>query len=46
MKFVKQVYKKTGAAKAKVYSMYAREIYEAVKKGGPEPTSNITLRRY
>jgi YebC/PmpR family DNA-binding regulatory protein len=36
---------KTGAAKAKIYSMYAREIYEAVKKGGSEPSSNITLRR-
>ncbi len=36
---------KTGAAKAKIYSMYAREIYEAVKKSGPEPTANITLRR-
>jgi YebC/PmpR family DNA-binding regulatory protein len=36
---------KTGAAKAKIYSMYAREIYEAVKKSGPEPTANVTLRR-
>ena len=31
---------KTGAAKAKLYSMYAREIYQAAKNGGVEPASN------
>lgn len=36
---------KTGAVKAKLYSMYAKEIYEAVKKSGSEPAANITLRR-
>ena len=36
---------KTGAAKAKVYSSYAKEIYQAAKNGGTEVTSNATLRR-
>ena len=27
---------KTGAAKAKLYSMYAREIYQVAKNGGTE----------
>lgn len=36
---------KTGAARGKVYSMYAKEIYEAAKNGGTEITSNATLRR-
>lgn len=36
---------KTGAAKAKLYSMYAREIYEAAKKGGTDPVSNASLKR-
>ena len=36
---------KTGAAKAKLYSMYAREIYQAAKTGGTETESNITLKR-
>ena len=36
---------KTGAAKAKVYSMYAREIYQAAKTGGVEPVSNPSLKR-
>lgn len=36
---------KTGAAKAKLYSMYAREIYQAAKNGGVELESNITLKR-
>jgi len=36
---------KTGAAKAKVYSMYAREIYQAAKIGGTSPDGNLTLRR-
>ncbi len=36
---------KTGAAKAKLYSMYAREIYQAAKSGGIEATSNAVLKR-
>lgn len=36
---------KTGAAKAKLYSMYAREIYQAAKNGGVEEASNAILKR-
>ncbi len=36
---------KTGAAKAKLYSMYAREIYQAAKNGGTEPEGNPSLKR-
>ncbi len=36
---------KTGAAKGKVYSMYAKEIYLAAKNGGTEIESNATLKR-
>ncbi len=36
---------KTGAAKAKLYSMYAKEIYSAVKKGGSDPNNNHNLKR-
>ena len=36
---------KTGAARGKVYSLYAKEIYQAAKNGGTEVTSNATLRR-
>lgn len=36
---------KTGAAKAKLYSMYAREIYDVAKKGGTDPASNVSLKR-
>ena len=36
---------KTGAAKAKLYSTYAKEIYIAAKKGTPELESNINLKR-
>ncbi len=35
---------KTGAAKSKLYSMYAREIYQAAKTGGPELESNAVLK--
>jgi len=35
---------KTGAAKAKLYSMYAREIYQAAKNGGTSPDSNHELK--
>lgn len=36
---------KTGAAKGKVYSMYAKEIYLAAKQGGTELESNASLKR-
>ncbi|MBR2833131.1 MAG: YebC/PmpR family DNA-binding transcriptional regulator [Bacilli bacterium] len=36
---------KTGAAKAKLYSMYAKEIYQAAKNGGTEMESNSALKR-
>lgn len=36
---------KTGAAKAKLYSMYAREIYQAAKNGGVELEANPALKR-
>ena len=36
---------KTGAQKAKVYSSYAKEIYQTAKNGGTDPNGNLTLRR-
>lgn len=36
---------KNGAAKAKLYSNYAKEIYLAAKKGVPEIESNVSLKR-
>lgn len=36
---------KTGAAKAKVYSLYAREIYQAAKTGGTNVEANAVLKR-
>ena len=36
---------KTGAAKGKVYTTFAKEIYLAAKKGVPDPDSNIVLKR-
>ena len=36
---------KTGAAKSKLYSMYAREIYQVAKTGGVEMESNASLKR-
>ncbi len=35
---------KTGAAKSKLYSMYAREIYQVAKTGGTELESNAALK--
>lgn len=37
--------KKTGAAKAKLYSNYAKEIYLIAKRGTPDPESNLPLKR-
>lgn len=36
---------KTGAAKGKLYTNYAKEIYLAAKNGNPDPDSNIILKR-
>ncbi len=36
---------KNGAAKAKLYSMYAREIYQVAKNGGTELEGNPSLKR-
>lgn len=36
---------KTGAAKGKLYSMYAKEIYQAAKTGGISLDSNAALKR-
>ncbi len=36
---------KTGAAKAKLYSLYAREIYQTAKAGGTSVESNAALKR-
>ena len=36
---------KTGAAKSKVYTMYAKEIYQAAKSGGTDISSNSSLKR-
>lgn len=36
---------KTGKAKAKLYSMYSREIYQTAKAGGTSMDSNVALKR-
>jgi len=36
---------KTGAAKGKLYGMYAREIYQTAKNGGVTPEGNPSLKR-
>ncbi len=36
---------KTGAARGKIYTTFAKEIYLAAKKGLPDPDVNITLKR-
>jgi len=36
---------KTGAQKAKIYSSYAKEIYQVAKNGGYDPDGNLDLRR-
>lgn len=36
---------KTGAQKAKVYSSFAKEIYQVAKNGGCDPNGNLSLRR-
>lgn len=36
---------KTGAARGKIYTMFAKEIYQASKNGGTDASSNATLKR-
>ena len=36
---------KTGAAKGKLYGMYAKEIYQVAKNGGTTPEGNPALKR-
>lgn len=36
---------KTGAAKGKLYGMYAKEIYQTAKNGGVTPEGNPSLKR-
>jgi len=36
---------KTAAHKTKLYSKYGRELYVAAKSGGPDPETNLSLRR-
>lgn len=36
---------KTGAAKGKLYGMYAKEIYQTAKSGGVTPEGNPSLKR-
>ncbi len=36
---------KTGAAKGKIYTTFAKEIYLAAKNGSPNPDANVNLKR-
>lgn len=36
---------KTGAAKGKIYTTFAKEIYLVAKKGGANPDGNVNLKR-
>ena len=36
---------KTGAARGKIYTTFAKEIYLAAKKGLPDPDANVNLKR-
>ncbi len=36
---------KTGAARGKIYTTFAKEIYLVAKKGTPDPESNVALKR-
>lgn len=36
---------KTGAARGKIYTTFAKEIYLAAKKGIPDPDANVVLKR-
>lgn len=41
----KAAMEKTAAVKSKLYAKFGKEIYMAAKSGGPDPDSNITLKR-
>jgi len=41
----KAAMEKTAAVKSKLYAKFGKEIYMAAKTGGPDPDSNITLKR-
>lgn len=42
----KEAMQKTAVAKSKLYSMYAKDIYVAAKRGGSNPESNLNLKRF
>nr|HPJ23986.1 YebC/PmpR family DNA-binding transcriptional regulator [Bacillota bacterium] len=41
----KAAMEKTSLQKSKLYAKFGKEIYMAAKQGGPEPDSNLALRR-
>lgn len=41
----KAAMEKTAAVKSKLYAKFGKEIYMAAKTGGPDPDSNLTLKR-
>ncbi|MDD4354370.1 MAG: YebC/PmpR family DNA-binding transcriptional regulator [Candidatus Izemoplasmatales bacterium] len=41
----KEAMAKTSLIKSKLYSKFGKEIYMAAKTGGPDPDSNLTLKR-
>ncbi|MDD3477429.1 MAG: YebC/PmpR family DNA-binding transcriptional regulator [Candidatus Izemoplasmatales bacterium] len=41
----KAAMEKTSLLKSKLYSKFGKEIYMAAKTGGPDPDSNLTLKR-
>ncbi|MFA7561001.1 MAG: YebC/PmpR family DNA-binding transcriptional regulator [Candidatus Izemoplasmatales bacterium] len=41
----KAAMEKTAAIKSKLYAKFGKEIYMAAKTGGPDPDSNLTLKR-
>ena len=42
---IKASIQKTGAAKGKLYTTFAKEIYLAAHKGSPNPDANVVLKR-
>lgn len=41
----KEAIRKSGRAKSKLYSVYAKDLYLAARSGGPNPDSNLNLKR-
>jgi YebC/PmpR family DNA-binding regulatory protein len=41
----KAAMEKTAAVKSKLYAKFGKEIYMAAKQGGPDPDSNLNLKR-